>query len=528
MNERGYPERDRGPNGEQITVCDRNQCHPNYEISRILGTRKGYVWQWNDDGQREYLVSMKNYPTIEWLKDNEVSGGKKALLHRFKKDMGWASLSSQVGDEFCVPANRKPKKHPCKEHTVGPNGESIRVDDTLKGDASNIERILGTRTGFRDDGKRQWLVKLCGRKEGLVWILDNNLTKARDKWVAQFKRDAGHDTLPSRKGNEFLVPGFKGAEQPKQCSSLNFLDDSESGEDNQTLEDDLQSDAHEAPSLDLHEDDVQSHDGSVIVLDQPQENAVEEQQPASNNSGPAAPKQPRTNTKRTTLTRVTVGSSTRTANQSSASPAATSQADKRKHVAKGADDSQDDVKKPRTEDDDAKSRRMFELARNMHDFNIPEDRRISNFIEYLVSMKYKRTAAEDHQFLRGCLEKIQVDGLKEAWLVNQPNHVPAEKKELVEYYNLVCNEASGIITRHFRELKDHVGQGPSNRTPSVDSLLDNNLLSRIQAYVTKLRNADLPISQALKEAIVWELVSDTLTATVENRARVSQLVREKL
>lgn len=44
--------------------------------------------------------------------------------------------------------------------------ESIRVDDTLKGDASNIERILGTRTGFRDDGKRQWLVKLCGRKEG--------------------------------------------------------------------------------------------------------------------------------------------------------------------------------------------------------------------------------------------------------------------------------------------------------------------------------------------------------------------------
>lgn len=44
--------------------------------------------------------------------------------------------------------------------------EPIRIDDTLTANAANTERVMGTRTGFRDDGKRQWLVKLRRRTEG--------------------------------------------------------------------------------------------------------------------------------------------------------------------------------------------------------------------------------------------------------------------------------------------------------------------------------------------------------------------------
>ncbi|KAH7704102.1 hypothetical protein AAVH_28713, partial [Aphelenchoides avenae] len=102
---------------------------------------------------------------IEWLREAEVTpkAARKALIDRFKKDMGWTSLSSV---EFCVPADKKPKKRPLKEHRVGPNGEPIRIDDTLTANAANTERVMGTRTGFRDDGKRQWLVKLRRRTEG--------------------------------------------------------------------------------------------------------------------------------------------------------------------------------------------------------------------------------------------------------------------------------------------------------------------------------------------------------------------------
>lgn len=71
------------------------------------------------------------------------------------------------------------------------------------------------------------------------------------------------------------------------------------------------------------------------------------------------------------------------------------------------------------------------------------------------------------------------------------------------------------------------GRNPSRygcRSQLYWTLLDEVIFS-------ELRDADLPISQALKEAIVWEVLGDALTyenATEEERAGVSQLVREKL
>lgn len=47
-------------------------------------------------------------------------------------------------------------------------------------------------------------------------------------------------------------------------------------------------------------------------------------------------------------------------------------------------------------------------ARKAHDFNLPEHRRISAFIEYLVSMKYK---AEDHQVLAEARMQLRCLGI---------------------------------------------------------------------------------------------------------------------
>lgn len=133
---------------EQITICDRDApCEANYEITRILGTRKGYKSAWktrmasanglspctatrrklsaNIANDSAYGKIPQDIFSIEWLTDDEVTDGdhgrkkktltdepspKTALINRFKKDMRWASLSSELGKEFCVPADNKPKK----------------------------------------------------------------------------------------------------------------------------------------------------------------------------------------------------------------------------------------------------------------------------------------------------------------------------------------------------------------------------------------------------------------------------------
>ncbi|KAH7716674.1 hypothetical protein AAVH_15856 [Aphelenchoides avenae] len=195
-----------GPNAEPIAVCDVTKPADN-EVLRIMGTRIGF----REDGQREFLVKLKGLKALEWLTNNNMVEVDKKLDYFKRRVMAWSDWPEEEGREFMVQPTKAVKPaYPTAK--AGPNGEPIAKQCDQRPDIASIRRILGTRFGYVDNNKHEYLVKVDGKDE-LVWLQEAHVGEFR-QLIDAYKKETREPHLRRKIGIEYFVGRYRDSPLP--------------------------------------------------------------------------------------------------------------------------------------------------------------------------------------------------------------------------------------------------------------------------------------------------------------------------